>query len=483
MNADRFLKHFIAGEWRNGVGGDVLRNPSDLSDVVTTRVEGTERDIDDAVQAGRGAFSIWGRALPQDRARLLQALAARVKTHAESLASELAREEGKLLSDARVEALKASEIFGFYAGLAQRLDGAFGSRLAVDGDVIVTREPHGVVGLVTPWNAPLAIVAWKLAPALMMGNAVVLKPSEHAPGCVQSLIGLVSEAQVESGAPPGLVNMVHGGGVAGAALAGHPLLDALSFTGSLATGRRIAAMAAGRLLPLQLELGGKNAFVVAADADLDQAVRLCIAGAFLGAGQRCTATSRIIVEEAVASAFSERMADAVKALKVGASDASGVHLGPLISANAVDRVARMVAAGRSSGASDIAEGSVTATTRGHYVAPRLLKDDNPDSALNQEEIFGPVASIIRVPDLYAAIRVSNGTSFGLSSGIATRSIATARRFRRESIAGIVAVNQTTSGADMHAPFEGTRLSGYGGAEQGVEAPRFFSRGKTTYLAD
>jgi aldehyde dehydrogenase (NAD+) len=299
---------------------------------------------------------------------------------------------------------------------------------------------------------------------------------------VQSLIGLVSEAQAETGAPPGLVNMVHGGGVAGASLAGHPLLGALSFTGGLATGRRIAAMAADRLLPLQLELGGKNAFVVAADADLDDAVRLCIAGAFFGAGQRCTATSRIVVEEVVAAAFTERMADAVKALKVGAFDAAGVHLGPLISANAVERVAKIVAESRSGGASDLAEGSVTATTRGHFVAPRLLSDDDPRSGLNQEEIFGPVASIIRVPNLDAAIRVSNSTPFGLSSGIATRSIATARRFRCESIAGIVAVNQTTSGADMHAPFEGTRLSGYGGAEQGVEAPRFFSRGKTTYLA-
>jgi aldehyde dehydrogenase (NAD+) len=476
------LRHLVGGEWRNDAATSALLNPSDLTDVVTERIEGGPDVVDTAVQAARAAFRRWGNTLPQQRARVLGAIAARIRAHTARMAAELAREEGKLVADARAEAAKAADVFQYYAGLSQQLAGSFGNRLAVDADVIVTREPHGVVGLITPWNAPLAIVAWKLAPALMTGNAVVLKPSEHAPVCVQTLISLVLEALAEAGAPPGLVNMVHGGGSTGFSLATHPGIDALSFTGGLTTGRRVAEAVAGRLLPLQLELGGKNAFVVAADADIEKAVALCVSGAFFGAGQKCTATSRIIVEDAIANAFTDRMTRAVAALKAGASGAADVHLGPVISAGAVERVARMVDHGMAEGASHLASGKVIATTRGHFSAPVLLRDDNPASALNQDEIFGPVASIIRVADLDAAIAVSNATAFGLSSGIATRSIATARRFQRESVAGIVAVNQTTSGADMHAPFEGTRLSGFGGAEQGTEAPRFFSRGKTTYLA-
>ncbi|MDB5715662.1 MAG: aldehyde dehydrogenase [Sphingomonadales bacterium] len=475
------LRHLIGGERLAGKVESSLRNPSDLSDTVTELLIGGTSEVDAAVFAARQAFNAWSGTSPLKRSDLLFAIAGGIRAHKARLASELSREEGKLLADAKAEATKAAQVFEFYAGQALRLDGEFGSRLAADADVIVTREPLGVIGLITPWNAPLAIVSWKLAPALMMGNAVVLKPSERAPVCVQSLIDIVLDAVMLVGAPVGLINMVHGAVQAGSALSGHAGIDALSFTGGTVAGRHIAVSVAARLLPVQLELGGKNPFVVSADADLETAISLVMFGAFAGAGQKCTATSRIIVETAVADAFIDKLTKKVSKFTVGRADALDVDMGPVISAASKDNVATVVRDAIAAGAEQVAMGHTVARSVGHFAEPVLLLDDDSQSWLNQNEVFGPVATIIRVADLDEAIAIANGTPFGLSSAIATQSLKTARRFRRQSRAGIVAINQATSGSDLHAPFEGIGQSGFGGAEQGAQAPHFFSRNKTAYV--
>jgi aldehyde dehydrogenase (NAD+) len=346
--------------------------------------------------------------------------------------------------------------------------------LGSDAEVIVSHDPRGVVGLITPWNAPLAIVAWKLAPALAMGNTVVLKPSERAPVSVQSMIRLIATALEDLGAPAGLLSVVNGAAVTGRALAEHPGLDALSFTGGVKAGQALAVEAASRLLPLQLELGGKNAMVVARDADVDRAVALTLSGGFAGAGQKCTATSRVIVEAPIADAFLGALTAKVRSLTTGRADAD-VFMGPVIDSDAVARVDKVRAGGEC-----LAEGQILAQN-GYFAPACLMLDDDPQSWLNQTEQFAPVVSVMRVDNLDAAIAAANATRFGLSSAIVTNSLASARAFRRDSRAGIVAVNQTTSGSDLHAPFEGTGMSGTGGAEQGRQALDFYSRIKTAYI--
>ena len=468
------IDHYIAGTWRSGDATGALLNPSDLSDTVAHLSEGGAALIDEAMAAATRAQPNWARSSLMARSNLLMRISHDLEGARDRLATELSREEGKLLADARAEAGKAVEVFRYYAGLIVNLDGQYGRRLGSDAEVIVSHDPRGVVGLITPWNAPLAIVAWKLAPALAMGNAVVLKPSERAPVSVQSMIRLIAAAMEDQDAPAGLLNVVNGAAQTGRALAEHSGLDALSFTGGVKAGQALAAEAAPRLLPLQLELGGKNAMIVARDADIERAVALTLSGGFAGAGQKCTATSRVIVEAPIADQFIAALFARVRTLTTGRADAD-VFMGPVIDAEAVARVDMVRAGGEC-----LAEGQIVAEN-GHFVSACLMLDDNPHSWLNQTEQFAPVVSVLRVDDLDAAIAAANATRFGLSSGIVTNSLSTARAFRRESRAGIVAVNQTTSGSDLHAPFEGTGMSGIGGAEQGRKALDFFSRIKTAYI--
>lgn len=474
MTAPLQIEHYVAGTWREGRPDFVLKNPSDLSDTVACFSEAGAAFVEESITAAAVAQPLWARSSLMTRSNLLMRISRDLDAIRDRLAAELSREEGKLLSDARAEAGKAVEVFRYYAGLVVNLDGVHGRRLGSDAEVIVSRDPRGVVGLITPWNAPLAIIAWKLAPALAMGNAVVLKPSERAPVSVQSMIRVISAAMEDLGAPAGLLNVVNGAAETGRALAAHPGLDALSFTGGVVAGKALAAQATERLLPLQLELGGKNAMIVARDADIGRAVLLTLAGGFAGAGQKCTATSRVIVEEPVSEAFLDALAAKVETLTTGRADAD-VFMGPVIDSAAVARVDTA-----SSTSECLARGKVVAGN-GHFAAACLILDDDPKSWLNQTEQFAPIVSVMRVPDLDGAIAAANATPFGLSSAIVTNSLSAAHAFRRQSRAGIVAVNQTTSGSDLHAPFEGTGMSGLGGAEQGREALSFFSRTKTAYI--
>jgi acyl-CoA reductase-like NAD-dependent aldehyde dehydrogenase len=474
------IDHFVDGERISGTPVSRIVNPSDLADVVAESSEAGGALVDLAFEAAARAATRWRASGIGERAAILYRIGADIAREAERLAAELSREEGKLLADARAEARKAAEIFRYYGGIVQTLDGQFGRRLSGNAEVLVSREPRGVIGLITPWNAPLAIVSWKLAPAIATGNAVVLKPSEKAPVSVQSLMTLIVAAIKDLGAPAGLVNLVSGGLATGQSLVRHPGLDALSFTGGSAAGSAIASEVAPRLLPLQLELGGKNALVVARDADLERAAALVVSGGFAGAGQKCTATSRVIVEAPVADAFAELLAVKVSALVTGRADDPAVFMGPVVDAEAVARTAEARARAERAGGRCVAQGRACAGS-GHFVPACLIAADDPKAWINQTELFAPVVSLIPVPDLDAAIDVANATPYGLSSAIATRSLKSAYEFRRRCRSGIVAVNQTTSGSDLHAPFEGTKHSGLGGAEQGTEALRFFTHTKTAYI--
>jgi alpha-ketoglutaric semialdehyde dehydrogenase len=475
------IRHFIDGEFRSTSSLEPDSNPSNRAEIIAECSLGTSADINDAVAAALGAHPAWANAFPLERARLLDAIGSKLIEHKAELGSLLAREEGKLQADAVAEAAKAGWIFKFYAGAALQLLGESGSRMNGAADVLVSREPLGVIGLVTPFNAPLVITAWKAAPALACGNTVVLKPSELAPASVDLMTRLIAEA----GLPRGVFNVVYGhGGVVGQALAAHRDVAGVSFTGGEVSGGRVAGATIPRLAKLQLELGGKNAFVIADDADPAAAARLAIAGAFHGAGQRCTATSRIIVmsriyEDALAALVSE-----TQAIRVGAALDPSAVIGPLTTSRQVDNCATVIRGAIAEGARVIANGHIEADREaGNFVAPCLLADTAASMSVNQQEIFGPVASVIRVRDIDEAITVANDTRFGLSAGIATRSISLSRRFRREVKAGVIAVNQATSGVDLNAPFAGMRASSYGGAEQGLDALQFYSITKTAYIAD
>ena len=468
------IDHYIAGVWRPGEAAGDLLNPSNLSDTVAHPSEGGPALIDEAVAAAARAQPAWARSSLMARSNLLMRISRDVEAARDRLAAELSREEGKLLPDAKAEAGKAAEVFRYYAGLIVNLDGQYGRRLGSEAEVLVSHEPRGVVGLITPWNAPLAIVAWKLAPALAMGNAVVLKPSERAPVSVQSMVRIIATAMDDLDVPKGLLNVVNGAAETGSALAAHPGLDALSFTGGVRAGQALAAGTAPRLLPLQLELGGKNAMVVARDADIGRAVALTLAGGFAGAGQKCTATSRVIVERPIADAFVDALAAKVRTLTTGRAD-EDVFMGPVIDADAVARVEKL-----RTGGTCLAEGKIVAEN-GHFAPACLMRDDDPQSWANQTEHFAPVVTVLQVADLDAAISAANATPFGLSSAIVTNSLSTAHAFRRASRAGIVGVNQTTSGSALPAAFEATGLSGLGGAEQARQALEFYSRIKTAYI--
>ena len=455
-------------------------NPSDLSDVVDHHAQGSAEHVAMAVEAARTAFEAWSREVPARRGEVLRAAATEIAARREELGRLLAREEGKPLADAVAEADRAAQILHFFAGEAVRLAGEAlpGARPGVW--VETSREALGVVGAITPWNFPLAIPAWKIAPALAFGNAVVLKPAELTPGSAWAL----ADALIRAGLPPGALNLVTGPGAeVGQAILDHPGVDAVTFTGSLATGRRVAEACARHMRRAQLEMGGKNPLVVLDDADLGVAVRCALDGAFGQAGQRCTASSRLIVTEGVHTRFVEACAERLREWRVDDALAPGIDMGPVASADQLDNTLAWVERARREGASLRSGGEpLRRGAEGYYVSPALLTDTTPDMAVNREEVFGPLATVIRVRDADEALAVANDTPFGLSAGVCTASLAHAQRFKRELQAGMVMVNLPTAGVDFHVPFGGRRASSLGPREQGAHAREFFTAVKTAYTA-
>jgi acyl-CoA reductase-like NAD-dependent aldehyde dehydrogenase len=470
--------HYIAGEWVAGNGSTPNINPSNLDDVLGEYALGDAAQVDAAVGAARAAFAAWSTSGVQMRADALDKIGTEILARREELGRLLAREEGKTLPEAMGEATRAGHIFKFFAGECLRLSGDTLPSVRPGIGVEVTREPLGVIGLITPWNFPIAIPAWKIAPALAYGNCVVIKPADLVPGCAWALAEIISR----SGIPPGVFNLVMGQGRSvGEALVNHPGVDGISFTGSQSVGQRIAATCVAQHKKVQLEMGGKNPQVVLDDADLKQAVELCAQSAFFSTGQRCTASSRIIVTQGIYPAFIEALQARVAALKVDNALMAGTEIGPVVSEAQLAQDLSYVAIAQSEGGRLLCGGQrLERATPGFYMAPALITDTTPGMRINREEVFGPVASVIQVRDYDEALAVANDTPFGLSAGIATTSLKHASHFKRHAQAGMVMVNLPTAGVDYHVPFGGRKGSSYGAREQGRYAAEFFTTVKTAY---
>ena len=470
--------NLIGGQWLAGGNYTPNINPSNLLDVIGDYTQASAEQLDAAVQAARAAFPAWSTSGIQARADALDKIGTEILARREELGTLLAREEGKTKAEGMGEATRAGNIFKFFAGECLRLTGEVVPSVRPGIGVEITREPVGVIGIITPWNFPIAIPAWKIAPALAYGNCVVMKPADLVPGCAWALAEIISR----SGIPAGVFNLVMGrGSVIGDPLVNHPGVDAISFTGSQSVGARIARQCAVNLKKIQLEMGGKNPQVILDDADLAQAVELSVQSAFFSTGQRCTASSRLIVTEGIYPKFIAAMKVRMAGLKVGDALAAGIDIGPVSSLSQLEQDMRYVDIGQAEGAVLLAGGErLKRSTDGFFMAPALLTDTTAEMRINREEVFGPVASIIRVKGYEEALFEANNTPFGLAGGIATTSLKHATHFKRHSQAGMVMVNLPTAGVDYHVPFGGRKGSSYGSREQGRYAQEFFTIVKTAY---
>jgi alpha-ketoglutaric semialdehyde dehydrogenase len=454
-------------------------NPSNVNDIVGEFARATTGELDQAIASARDAYKKWSRTTPQERFDILDRAGAEILARKEELGRLLSREQGKPLADGIGEAGRAGYIFKFFAGETLRMGGEKLDSVRPGVEVEVTREPIGVIGAITPWNFPLAIPAWKMAPALAFGNCMVLKPAELAPASPWTLADIIQRA----GLPPGVLNLVMGPGAKlGAALASAPGIDAVTFTGSRDVGPGVAAAALKSGARVQLEMGGKNPLVVLDDADIGIAVNIAVNGAFFQAGQRCTASSRIIVTEGIHDKFVNAMVERTKRLVIDDALKPGTEIGPVIDDRQLEKNLHYVEVGKKEGARLAYGGDrLRRDTEGYYMAPAIFTDTAQEMRINQEEIFGPVAAIIRVRDYDEALAVANATPFGLSAGIATTSLKHASHFRRNAEAGLVMVNLPTAGLDYHVPFGGRKLSSYGPREQGAYAKEFYTIVKTAYI--
>ncbi|KQP22082.1 aldehyde dehydrogenase family protein [Pseudorhodoferax sp. Leaf267] len=470
--------NLINGEWVAGKAYSPNLNPSNLADVLGQYTQGDASQVDAAVAAATAAFPAWATGSVQARSDALDKIGTEILARKEELGTLLAREEGKTKAEGMGEAARAGQIFKFFAGECLRLSGETLPSVRPGIGVEITREPVGVVGLITPWNFPIAIPAWKIAPALAFGNCVVLKPADLVPGSAWALAEIISR----SGIPAGVFNLVMGrGSVIGNALVGHAGIHAISFTGSTGVGRAIALECVKAGKKVQLEMGGKNPQIVLDDADLNQAVELSVQSAFYSTGQRCTASSRLIVTDGIYPKFIEAMQARMAKIKVGDALAQGTDIGPVSSQSQLDQDLEYIAIGKGEGATLAAGGErLKLDTDGFYMSPALFSESAKTMRINKEEIFGPVASVIRVKDYEEALATANDTEFGLSAGIATTSLKYATHFKRHSQAGMVMVNLPTAGVDYHVPFGGRKGSSYGPREQGKYAQEFFTTVKTAY---
>lgn len=471
------LHHFIGGERvASELRGESL-NPSDTRDVVARVPEGGAAEVDAAVMAARHAFPAWADASPEVRSDLLDKVGATIMARKDELGRLLSREEGKTLAEGVGEVVRAARIFKYFAGEALRLHGQNLASTRPGVEVQTYRQPLGVVGLIAPWNFPIAIPAWKAAPALAFGNTVVIKPASQTPAIAAALAEIIFEA----GAPAGVFNLVFGPGRMGQALVDHKEVDAISFTGSQTVGEHVAKCAVARHAKVQLEMGGKNPLVVLDDADLDRAVAVALDGSFFATGQRCTASSRIIVQDGIHDRFVAALAERVAALRVGDALDPSTQMGPAVSEDQMETSYRYIDIALSEGGRLITGGQRLKLDKpGWYVQPALLSDTAMDMRINCEEVFGPVAATVRVKSYEEALAVANAGEFGLSSGICTTSLKYARDFQRRVKAGMVMVNLPTAGVDYHVPFGGSRRSSYGSKEQGFAAAEFFTQSKTAY---
>jgi aldehyde dehydrogenase (NAD+) len=475
------FKNLINGEWVDGPRASRNVNPSDTRDVVGEYAQADAGQAREAIAAARAAFGSWSLSTPQQRFDILDAAGTEILARKAELGDLLAREEGKTLPEAIGEVGRAGNIFKFFAGEALRVGGEVIGSVRPGVGVEVMREPLGVVGLITPWNFPIAIPAWKLAPALAFGNTVVMKPADLVPGSAWALADILMRA----GLPKGVFNLTMGrGSEVGAVLLEDERVDAISFTGSVATGRKVAAACVGRMAKFQLEMGGKNPFVVLDDADLDVAVNSAVQSGFFSTGQRCTASSRVIVTEGIHDRFVEAAIAKLKALKIDDARKKGTDIGPVVDDKQLAQNLEYIGIGKAEGAKLVAGGEAIEKNAdgapGYYMRPALFTETTAAMRINREEIFGPVVSVIRAKNYDEALALANDTPFGLSTGIATTSLKHATHFKRHAQAGMVMVNLPTAGVDYHVPFGGRKGSSYGPREQGKYAAEFYTTVKTSY---
>jgi aldehyde dehydrogenase (NAD+) len=477
--SNRF-QNYINGEWVPGSSWTPNRNPSDLSDVIGEYALADKAQTNSAVDAAKRAFPAWSVGSIQDRGTLLDRVGSDILARKDELGRLLAREEGKTLPEGVGETVRAGHIFKFFAGEVLRMSGEKIPSVRPGVDVEITREPLGVIGLITPWNFPVAIPAWKIAPALAFGNTVVFKPAQWTPGCAWALTEILAGA----GVPAGVFNLVMGSGsVVGEAIVNHPDVAAVSFTGSMETGRGIAQKAVSRMAKVQLEMGSKNPLVVLDDADLAIAVNVAVQGAYFSTGQRCTASSRLIVTDGIHDRFVDALTVRLSTLKVDNALTAGTEIGPVVEQPQLDTDLEYVGIGQKEGARLVTGGDrVKRATDGYYMSPALFVDAKNTMRISREEIFGPVACVIRAKNYDEALAVANDTETGLSSGIVTTSLKHASHFKRHAQAGMVMVNLPTAGVDYHVPFGGRKGSSYGPREQGRYAAEFYTTVKTTYIA-
>jgi acyl-CoA reductase-like NAD-dependent aldehyde dehydrogenase len=472
-------QNLINGEWVGSDGVDNI-NPSNINDVVGVYSRASADDAQTAIAAAKAAFPAWSRSGPLERWGVLSKTAHEIFARKEELGALLSREEGKTLAEGIGEVTRAGQIFEFFAGETLRLNGETVPSVRPGVGVEMTREPVGVVGIITPWNFPIAIPAWKIAPALAFGNTVVFKPADLVPGSSWAIVEILHR----NGLPKGVLNLVMGkGSVVGQAMLESPDIAAMTFTGSVGTGKRVAEASIKVMRKIQLEMGGKNPTIVLDDADMKVAVESVAQSAFFSTGQRCTASSRVIVTEGIHDAFVDALCERTKNLRVGDALAKDTEIGPVVDAGQLKQDLDYIDIGQKEGAKLRVGGQrLNRDTEGFFLQPALFTEVHNQMRIAREEIFGPVAAVIRVKDYEEALAVANDTEFGLSAGIVTTSLKHATHFKRNSEAGMVMVNVPTAGVDFHVPFGGRKGSSYGPKEQGAYAKEFFTQVKTAYTA-
>lgn len=477
---DELKRNYVAGEWLSGEGEVANINPSDLSDVIGNYAQASAEQLDMAIGQARNAQREWAAYGLERRQAVLQAIGEELIARSEELGTLLSREEGKPLAEGKGEVYRAGQFFTYYAAECLRQIGENADSVRDGIEVDVRREPVGVVAIISPWNFPTATASWKIAPALCYGNAVVWKPANITPASAVALTEIIAKQDI----PSGLFSLVMGSGRSvGQRLVESPDVNAISFTGSVPVGRGIATAAIANFTKVQLEMGSKNALAVMDDADLDLAVAVALGGAFGGSGQKCTASSRLVVHQAIHDAFVEKLVTGAKAMKVGHALEAGTQLGPIVSEQQLQENLGYVELGKSEGAELACGGEKLERTHdGYYMSPGVFLNTNNSMRINREEMFAPLTSVIKVGSYDEALNVVNDTKFGLTSGIVTRSLARATDFRRKARTGVVTVNLPTAGTDYHVPFGGRGDSSYGPREQGKAAAEFYTTVKTAYVS-
>ncbi|MEP0944237.1 MAG: aldehyde dehydrogenase family protein [Rhizobiaceae bacterium] len=453
-------------------------NPSDIAAILPQAYRGDGSHVRSAVHAAQDALQAWSKTTSEFRHDILLRAATEILATRDRLGVLLASEEGKTLREATAEVVRAGRIFQYFAAEAVRNCGASIDSVRPQISTEIRREPVGVVGIIAPWNFPIAIPAWKIAPALAFGNTVVFKPAEYVPATAWALVDILHRA----GLPSGVLNLVFGrGSEVGQAMLETSDINAISFTGSQAVGGMVAKACAQHSRKFQLEMGGKNPLIVLDDADLDRAVSSAIDGAFFSTGQRCTASSRLIVTETIYGQFIERCLERIRGLNTGHALEDNTDIGPVVSQSQLDGILAAVDIARQQGGNIRSDGnSISSNSQGHFLSPILITDTTPDMTINRDEVFGPVASVIRVRDYDEALSVANDTAFGLCAGICTQSLKHASHFKENAKVGMVMVNLPTAGVDYHVPFGGTKASSMGAREQGPAAREFYTQMKTAY---